>query len=164
MLNWREMHWAKLKGGFKGKYGIFRQFNISFAHSVVFVWWRFSIWSEELLPIWWGGGNVFKSCPLFKVLSIFPSDQPRDQLFGHLMMITFYFQILIEIRLSQLNNVELEIKRKTSKARRYVGRKEKPPQVLFCSHFLLGLLSIFNCECWVGCSESGIMRNLLLRL
>ena len=75
------------------------------------------------------GGNVFKSCPLFKVLSIFPSDQPRDQLFGHLMMITFYFQILIEIRLSQLNNVELEIKRKTSKARRYVGRNEKPPHI-----------------------------------
>ena len=45
------------------------------------------------------------------------------------MMITFYFQILIEIRLSQLNNVELEIKRKTSKARRYVGRKEKPPHI-----------------------------------
>ena len=149
MLNWREMHWAKLKGGFKGKYNIFRQFNISFAHSVVFVWWRFSIWSEELSPIWWGGGNVFKSCPLFKVLSIFPSDQPRDQLFGHLMMITFYFQILIEIRLSQLNNVELEIKRKTSKARRYVGRKEKPPHIEspVLQSFSTG--TSFNFQLWV---------------
>ena len=36
--------------------------------------------------------------------------------FCDVMMIAFSFKILIEIKLSQLNNVELEIKSKTSKA------------------------------------------------
>ena len=52
---------------------------------------------------------------------------------GDVMMITCSFKFLIEMKLSQLNNVELEIKSKTSKAqarlrrRQYVGMMRKSP-------------------------------------
>ena len=107
---------------------------------------------EELSPIWW---QIYSKLVLLKVLSIFPSSQLRSAFdssmqtinLGDVMMITCSFKFLIEMKLSQLNNVELEIKSKTSKAqarprrRQYVGMMRKSPHwvnrvgnVPFCSH------------------------------
>ena len=76
MLNWREMHWAKLKGGFKGNTAFFGN-SIFLLHTAPYLSGEDSVF---LLYTWrvvsYLMGNLFKSCPLFKVLSIFPSLNP----------------------------------------------------------------------------------------
>ena len=145
MLNWRKMHWAKLKGGFKGNTAFFRQLDISSSTLIFLLHTSLYLSGEELSPIWWEMySNLLLSskCFLFsRLLNPELSTLSSSVIFFcDLMMITFSSQNSGWDQIErQLNNVELKIKRKNwaGSPKRWYGRKTSRLKVPFTASLSL---------------------------